>query len=843
MNDDGEASRRLDLLMAAGELVDRGAPLAEVMTRVLDLVVPAAADFCFVAEGDAMRLTGVRGAFAGAAELEAELRTAGHAAPPPDQPVLIDGPERVGEDLAALARAGIRQVVLAPLRARGRITGSVALGVGPSGRTYGPEDLRFVGVLAGRLGLTLDNARLVATERQLAALVASMEDAVSVRDAGGELVLANRASLDLLGVQSLKELRSLSLGQLRERFALYTADGRPLSDDELGFVRALETGTTPEPLLFRRVTRATGRQQWLRAKTTIVGGADEPPLVMTITEDVTAAKRSEIGQRLLVEAGRVLSQSSAGDDVLQQIADLAVPTLADWCGIELPGPGGQMRLAATAHADPAKLRLAERLRERRPVRVDDEGIAAGVLRTGTSVRLEISPAMLEASADDEEHLELLRAAGLSSLLCAPLQSGGDTLGVLTLIASQPERRFDHVDQDLAEALGRRVGDALRNARLLHDRSEIATVLSSGLRPDEAPELPGCAVAAVYRPAGEGTEAGGDFYDVIDAPGAPIVVMGDVVGKGAPAAALSAVARVTLHTAGRLTAEPRAALDELNNALRRRGGMSLTTVVAVAMPTELPGTAHVLLAGHPPPLLWRDGEVRQVGRHGPMLGAVEVADWPSVPVALAPGDLLVLYTDGVIDAVLPGGERFGEERLALLVAASRGKAEALIAGLERELAGMWLRDDVALMGIHCSAQPALLARATLGPDEHVEPLIALTIPGGPAAPGEARRALTQALTGRVPSEAQGDALIVVSELVTNAVRHGGARAASDAVSVHAALTAEGVRIEVTDPGAGFEPGGHGPRADGGYGLHLLDRLATRWGVAGAEPVTVWVELAR
>ena len=62
-------------------------------------------------------------------------------------------------------------------------------------------------------------------------------------------------------------------------------------------------------------------------------------------------------------------------------------------------------------------------------------------------------------------------------------------------------------------------------------------------------------------------------------------------------------------------------------------------------------------------------------------------------------------------------------------------------------------------------------------------------------------------------------------------------------VDAALLRRALRIEVTDPGPGFEPGGHGPRADGGYGLHLLDRLAARWGVAGAEPVTVWVELAR
>ena len=380
---------------------------------------------------------------------------------------------------------------------------------------------------------------------------------------------------------------------------------------------------------------------------------------------------------------------------------------------------------------------------------------------------------------------MLRDAQLASVLAVPLRSGEETLGVLTLVASQPERRFDDADLSIADALARRIGDALRNARLLHDRGEIASTLSAGLRPDEAPELPGCSVAAFYRPAGEGTEAGGDFYDVIDAPSGPIVVMGDVVGKGAPAAALSAVARVTLHTAGRLTAEPRAALDELNHALRRRGGMSLTTVVAVAMPTELPGEALVLLAGHPPPLLLRDGRARPVGRHGPMLGAVEVADWPPETVALASDDVLVLYTDGVLDAVLESGERFGEERLARLVERAGGDAATLVDALEHELAGLRLRDDVALLAIHCAGPPALLAHEA--PVADIEALLALTLPGGPAAPGEARRAVTRALAGHVAAEAEGDALIVVSELVTNAVRHGGARADSDTVSLHVGLT--------------------------------------------------------
>jgi anti-sigma regulatory factor (Ser/Thr protein kinase) len=145
----------------------------------------------------------------------------------------------------------------------------------------------------------------------------------------------------------------------------------------------------------------------------------------------------------------------------------------------------------------------------------------------------------------------------------------------------------------------------------------------------------------------------------------------------------------------------------------------------------------------------------------------------------------------------------------------------------------------MLAIRCPGPPALLARGTL--DGDAEQLLELSLPGGPEAPRAARQPLAAALRDRLGERTRGDALIVVSELVTNAIRHGGARLRSDDVSVHAALREGMLRLEVTDPGPGFEPGGHGPRADGGYGLHLLDRLATRWGVTGGDPVTVWVEL--
>jgi PAS domain S-box-containing protein len=818
-------------------------------------VVPAIADACVVLDA-AGTVAGVRVEGPARSETEAAVRAqlaarGARGLVAAREPLLIeelgaDLRSRIGGDPEALVlveRFDPRSAVLMPLRIRGTPAGAMIFATGHSGRRYVPDDVSFLGVLAGRFASALDNARLVTVERQLQAVVAGMEDAVTLRDLEGRILLANRAALELVGVGSLEELHTLLPQEFWTRFALYDPEGRPLAEDDVAWAEAVRTGRNPPARLYRRVDRTTGLQRWLVSKASIIRDDDDrAAMVMSVTEDVTAAKRAELGQRLLVEAGRLLSSTPDLEATLQEIAELAVPTLADWCGIDLPGPGSRLTQVAAAHIDPQKVELARRLRARHPVSVDAEGVVQDVLRTGKAARIDdITPEMLRAGAVDAEHLEMLEALGLCSLLVVPLRTGDDVLGTIALIASQPQRRFDEDDQEVAEALGRRIADALRNGDLLRHRAEIAHTLSAGLRPEEAPVLPGCEVSAVYRPAGEDVEAGGDFYEVIDAPGGTVVVMGDVVGKGAPAAALSAISRVTLRTAGRLTGDPRAALDELNHVLRRRGGMSLCTVVAVALPSELPGSAEVLLAGHPPPLLLRDGDAREVGMHGPMLGALEVADWASTTVELEPGDVLVLYTDGVLDGVLPGGERFGEERLRALAMRAGDDVDALAAGLEDQIAGLRLRDDAAMLAIRCPGPPALLSRGTL--DGDADTVLALTLPGGSAAPAVVRQALGEALDGRVSELVCGDALIVVSELATNAVRHGGARSEDEELEVHAALLPGALRLEVCDPGVGFEPGGHGPRADGGYGLHVLDRLATRWGVAGAEPVTVWVELER
>ena len=232
--------------------------------------------------------------------------------------------------------------------------------------------------------------------------------------------------------------------------------------------------------------------------------------------------------------------------------------------------------------------------------------------------------------------------------------------MINFVSSESGRRFTPADLELAEELGRRAGAAVENARLYEERSHIAATLQRGLLPDELPRVPGLRLASLYRPAGEENLVGGDFYDAFATPSGWMLLVGDVTGRGAEAAALTGQARHTLRTAGTLLGDPTAAFEQLNQALAQRAELTPCTVALMHVAPDA-GHVDVLCAGHPQPLLIRRGEVRPVGRFGPMLGAWTDARWNSERVALEPGDTLVAFSDGVTDTVGEDG-RFGEERL-------------------------------------------------------------------------------------------------------------------------------------------------------------------------------------
>jgi PAS domain S-box-containing protein len=548
---------------------------------------------------------------------------------------------------------------------------------------------------------------------QLGAVLDGLAEAVTVSDERGHTVYANDAAARLLRLTSAERLQGAAGHDLMNRFEVYDEHGAPVALEHLPGSRVRAGELAPAPMLVRNVVKATGEERWLLNKTTALLDADgQITGVVNVIEDVTEAKRAELAQRLLAEASDVLASSLDYEGTLQRVAEVAVPAFADWCGVDLPGPGGVLQSVAVAHADPEKVALARRLRSRYPVQLDESEGLARVARgeSASIVVAEIPDEQLVAYARDEEHLAMLRATGLVSLIVIPLVAGGESLGALTFARTTPGRAFDDADLRLAEELGRRAGTAVLNARTYTERAAIAATLQRGLRPPELLAPPGFAVATHYDAAGAFNEVGGDFYDAFMTADGWMLVVGDVAGHGAEAAALTALARYTLRSAGQLTRDPARAAQQLNATLRDLPQLSLcTSVCAHVRASGLDAAVTVTIAncGHPRPLLMRDGRVEELGGVGPMAGAFDDGSWECTEVTLHEGDALLLYTDGVLDTV-GLDERFGEERLrAAVEAAETTEPSVLVSRLADALEEFRhgpQRDDTAIVVVRFASAP-------------------------------------------------------------------------------------------------------------------------------------------
>ncbi len=216
--------------------------------------------------------------------------------------------------------------------------------------------------------------------------------------------------------------------------------------------------------------------------------------------------------------------------------------------------------------------------------------------------------------------------------------------------------------------------ARREAEAAAERARaLAATLQKTLLPPSPPSIPGMAVGGAYRPAGDGSEVGGDFYDVFEIPGAAWgIVIGDVCGKGASAAVVTALARYTLRAEAVRSPSPAAVLARLHDAMvRDHGDGFLTAVYLTATPIDDGVGIRMSAAGHHLPLLVDlDGGVRPVGRTGHLLGMLGPPRLHDDDVVVRPGETLVMTTDGVIEA-RRDGEFYGEARLHALLSANAG----------------------------------------------------------------------------------------------------------------------------------------------------------------------------
>ena len=733
------ARRNSELLAQAGATLALSLDLGETLRAIARLCVPRFADWCFVEmlqDDGSIERTVIQAAdpakhalaneFNERYPLDPEAPFGSPQVIRTGEPVLVpEIPMEVIEQIAIdeghvelMRRLDFRSTMIVPLRVGGKVIGDLALSMSESGRQYGPAELETAQQLADRCALFIENARLYTDLRALEAsqreargelfeILEGVADAITAQDPTGRIVYANQAAAEQTGFASPAEMLAAPPGIYAERFVLLNEDGSPLDFADLPGRRALR-GEVPEPLTLRWRPSTGGEDRIVRLKARPVFGEDGAVrLAINVVEDITEVKRAEEAQRFLAEASRLLAESLDYEATLKTVAGLAVPHIADWCVVDLKTEHGFERVAAQ-HSDPEKLALTETYGDRWPPDPDAPIGVPAVLRTGKAELYPvITDEMLVAAARDDEHLRVVRELGMTSAMIVPMQARSEVVGAITMISAESRRHFTDEDVALAGQLGQRAATAVDAARLYRQRSTIAQTLQASLLPPELPEIEGIESAAVYQAAGDATEVGGDFYDVFStAEDQWFVVVGDVCGKGAEAAAVTALARYTIRAAAVRRRSPTHVLRWLNDAMQRGSKTEIGRFVTIALLRIDLGEDGPRVTGasggHPLPRIVRaDGSVERFGTSGTLIGVVPDIHITDATTTLAPGDSVVLFTDGLSEAAAPD-DVWSPEQIDEALRDAAGAPD--IAGLVERLvaaavpADRPIRDDVAVLAL-------------------------------------------------------------------------------------------------------------------------------------------------
>jgi hypothetical protein len=271
---------------------------------------------------------------------------------------------------------------------------------------------------------------------------------------------------------------------------------------------------------------------------------------------------------ILITATAKLDRSLDPAQTLRTIAHMAVPDLAELCVIDLLDPSGAIGSTVVAAVDPALAAGVERMREAFPLDMRSGHPVAQVLagRAPRVIRDLTEPGALEQAAQSDEHERFMRDAGYARAAVFPMIARGRTRGAISFLALRGGVRYDSGLVAVLEDLAGRAAMAFDNARLYAERAQVARTLRRSLMPAVLPVIAGLELASYFRPSGAGSEVGGDFYDVFAGPEGCWLVVGDVCGKGAEAAALTGFLRHTTAAYAREGSSPGDVLSQVNRAM-------------------------------------------------------------------------------------------------------------------------------------------------------------------------------------------------------------------------------------------------------------------------------------
>lgn len=540
-------------------------------------------------------------------------------------------------ELAPLRELASRLAVLQGVTAR--LTGAASVDEVVEEVCASAHDV--LGALTARIYLLASDGMLrsVATAGELDPLAQHYAEFPAAADLPGGLALRSGAPVVVR-----------SVGELVERFPTLAGiypDERTLVVAPL-VVRGHELGVLS---LSFRGQGAVDETTQLAFLTTI---ADVTAQALERASVALQAERASQRLAFLAEASVLLSSSLDYRGVLEAVAGLIVPRLADWCVIQLVDNEG-LNTVALAHADPEKVQWAREMALRYPPDPQATTGAANVVRTGRSEFYPVIPEeLLTATATDDHHLQLIRQLGLSSGLVVPLTGRSGVIGAVTMVYAESERRYTEDDITFAEDLARRAALAVENAHAFRVQSgrlaevmRVAEAAQHAILSPPPPQIGPVALAARYVSAAAEALIGGDLYEVVERTGAVRLLIGDVRGKGLEAVRLATVVLGEFRAAAADIDDLADVAVQIDRRLRRYLGQE-DFVTALLAEISDDGRFTIANCGHPPALLASGGAVSEVSTPPSLplgLGAVPEV----VHGQMRPGDRLMLYTDGIIEA--------------------------------------------------------------------------------------------------------------------------------------------------------------------------------------------------
>ncbi|MEO3839468.1 MULTISPECIES: SpoIIE family protein phosphatase [unclassified Streptomyces] len=562
--------------------------------------------------------------------------------------------------------------------------------------------------------------------------------------------------------------------------------------------------------------------------------------------DVTSYYQVRRHLTLLSEAGIRIGSTLDLERIAQEFAEVLVPEVADFVAVDVSAAiirGHEPAPVLTAGSAELIRRAQQSIRADLPESESPLGTPVTYSETSPQHRcVATGRPVMDPTVDlstpwlsqDAARSDKLREVGIHSHLVVPLRARGVTMGVATLVRWKNPEAFDADDLLLVEELAAYAAVCIDNARLFGREHRAALSLQRHLLPKDLPAPTGVEVAYRYLPADTHAGVGGDWFDVLPLSGARIgLVVGDVVGHGMNAAATMGRLRTAVQTLAALDMPPAelvahlddlvAHLDEAETADHHIPGViGATCLYCVYDPVSR--TAEITRAGHPPPAIAHPDKAVEFLDipAGPPLGLGGLP-FESTHLEIPDESVLAFYTDGLITASADRDIDLGFTRLAFALAYPDRPLEEICEVMERLLLPDRPRDDVAF----------LVVRPRSVKEENV---VTWHLPYELTAVGQARSLTTEQLAAWHLEDLAFTAGLIVSELVTNAIRH-----ASGPISLRL-IRDVNLILEVSD-GSSTSPHLRQAQVDdeGGRGLFLVAQFAQGWGTRyTADGKTIWAE---